>query len=191
MQEIPNKNEEWRAVKGFEGLYEVSSLGNVKSLERTCNHRYGVRRVREQILNPQLGGKEGDRYLTVRLSKNGVGKTYGVHVLVALSFPEICGEPFEGAQCNHIDEDHFRNVPSNLNWLSVRDNNNHGTRNERIAKANSRTVYQYTKSYELVGEYSSVHEIERQMGWDCGNISACCLGKRKTAYNYVWSYSKM
>lgn len=201
MQEILNTSEEiWKPIKGFEGLYEASSLGNVKSVERTCKNGYNsVRRVRERMLKPQLGGREGEQYLQVKLSKNGVSKTYGVHVLVALAFPEICGLPFEGAQCNHIDEDHFRNVPSNLNWLSVQDNINHGTRNERSAKARSKTVYQYTTTtHELVQEWESLSEVYRQMGWSSANISKCCnncynpngTGAHNVYKNYVWSYSK-
>lgn len=197
MQTILNTSEEiWKPVKDYEGLYEVSNLGRVKSVERTVmsKNRYGTfqKRVREQLLKPALRGLEGDRYFIVGLHKNGVQKTFGVHQIVALSFPEICGLPFEGAQCNHIDEDHFNNTPENLNWLSVQDNNNHGTRTERAAKALSKTVYQYDKNtHELVKEWSSTMEVQRQMGWWSSTISECCNGKLKTAYGYRWSYSKM
>ena len=191
-----NDNEEqWRPVKGYENYYAVSDRGRIKSVERTCKHwQGGVRRVKEKILKPQLKGRKGYEYLKVTLSKDGVTKDFGVHVLVALSFPEICGLPFEGAQCNHIDEDHFNNVPENLNWLSRKDNLNHGTGNERRAKANtngkcSKTVYQYDKdTHELVKEWSSVSEVYRQMGWSQGNISMCCNGKQKTYKGYKWSY---
>ena len=149
--------------------------------------------IKEKILKP---AKNGGGYLDVSLHKNGVQKMWGVHVLVALAFPEICGLPFEGAEVNHIDENPLNNVPSNLNWLSRKDNLNHGTHNERVAKALtngklSKTVYQYSKSYELVGEYPSANEVERQTGWSQGAISKCCNGKLKSAYNYIWSYEKV
>ena len=190
--------EQWRPVKGYEN-YAVSSLGRVKSVEKTCKSKCGsVRRVRERVLTPALRGRKGDEYFIVTLSKDGVEKVYGVHVLVALAFPEICGLPFEGAQCNHIDEVKTNNVPENLNWMTPAQNSNHGTRNERIAKAltnrsdQSKTVYHYTKdTHELVREWESVHEIERQMGWSNGNISQCCLGKRKTHQGFIWSYEPL
>ena len=156
------------------------------------------------MLKAVLSGREGDQYLIVDLSKKGVGKTWQVHQLVALSFPEICGLPFEGAQCNHIDENHFNNVPENLNWLLRLDNINHGTRNERAAKALtngklSKTVYQYTLAGELVKEWVSVMEVHRQTGWSIGAISACCrnhynpngTGAHNVYKGYVWSYTKI
>lgn len=189
---IKENIEQWKPVKDYEELYAVSSMGRVKSVERTCKHwRGGVRCIKEKILKPALGGKEGDHYLIVCLSKNGVTKSFGVHVLVALAFPEICGLPFEGAQCNHIDENHFNNDPHNLEWLSHPDNNNYGTRNERVAKALSKTVYQYTTANELVKEWASTMEVERQTGFFHTAISACCRGEQKTAYNYVWSYTRL
>ena len=189
--------EQWKPVVGYEG-YAVSDKGRVKSVERTVIRKNGRKYyVKEKMLNFTLSGKEGYEYFHVSLWKNGVGKTWGVHQLVALAFPEICGLPFEGAEVNHIDENHFRNVPSNLNWLSRKDNLNHGTGNERRAKANtngkcSKIVYQYDKdTHELVKEWSSVSEVYRQMGWSQGNISMCCNGKQKTYKGYNWSYEKL
>ena len=179
-------NEIWRPVVGYDG-YAVSSLGRVKSLERTVVRKNGKKNyVRERMLKPANNGND---YLLVNLSKNGVEKVYGVHVLVALAFPEICGEPFEGAEVNHIDENSLNNVPENLNWLSHPDNCNHGTGIERSAKTRSKTVYQHTLSGELVKEWQSTMEVERQTGWSHQNITACCNGKRKSAYNFKWSYT--
>lgn len=200
------RSEQWKPVKGYEELYAVSDKGNVKSLERTVTYKDGRKyHYEEKILKPQLGGLKGYEYFYVTLSKNGKRKTFGVHVLVALAFPEICGEYFEGAQCNHIDEDHFRNVPENLNWLSHPDNMKHGTCQERRAKALtnrpdlSKTVYQYTTAHELVKEWQSTMEVRRQTGWHNGAISRCCnnrynlngTGAHNVYKGYVWSYTRL
>lgn len=208
MTEKNFENEEWRAVnvKGYEEFYAVSSLGRVKSVERTVVRSNGRKQhIKEKILKPTISGRKGNQYLAVGLHKNGTIKTVGVHVLVALAFPEICGEPFEGADVNHIDENHFNNVPENLNWLSHKDNINHGTRNERAAKARinhpdlSKTVYQYSKSYELVKEWQSTMEVARQTGWHQQAISLCCnnhynpngTGAHNVYKNYIWSYTPL
>lgn len=193
MTEKNFENEEWRAVKGYEEFYAVSSLGRVKSIERTVTskNRYGVCQmtVKERILKPSLNKDKGeDGYLTVGLSKNGKAKTFGVHVLVALSFPEICGLPFEGAEVNHIDENHFNNVPENLNWLSHPDNCNHGTGIERRAKAQSKAVLQFTKKNTFIAVYPSLTELYKEKGYAPTAISNCCNGRQKTAYGYKWYY---
>ena len=195
-----NNVEEWRAVKGFEGRYEVSNLGRVKSLERTVtskNH-YGTfqRRVREKMLK-LIKNSEG--YLQVDLSKNGTRKQYLVHRLVAEAFipnpyPEkydVVNHKIEGAEGKLI------NTVENLEWCDTLYNFKYGTARERMIKTQtnrsdlSKTVYQYNTAHELVGKYPSAKEVQRQTGFAQQNISACCNGKRKTAYNYVWSYEQL
>lgn len=180
-------NEIWKPVMGYNGLYEVSSLGRVKSL----NYK---RTGREQILK---AGKNKKGYLYVILSKSGVRTKYFVHRLVAEAFipnpdPEkydIVNHKIEG------DEGKLINTVENLEWCDIPYNNAYGTRNERIAKANtngkcSKTVYQYDKdTHELVKEWQSTNEVERQMGWSCSHITECCNGKIKSAYNFIWSYT--
>ena len=172
-------SEVWRDIKGYEGLYQVSDQGRVKSLER--KDRFG-RVIKERILRPSVGVRG---YLYVDLCAGGKRKRLRVHRLV--------GEAFllraEGKDAiNHKDEDKTNNNVWNLEWVSHKENCNFGTRNERIAKANSKPVAQYTKDGELVKTWSSLTEIGKQTGFSIGNISQVANGKYKQAYGCIWKY---
>ena len=173
------KNEEWRDVVGYEGLYQVSSEGRVKSLERTDS--WG-RTVKERILKPNVVGRG---YLRVVLYAGGKTRMFYVHRLVCQSFHE---NPGNKPQVNHINEDKTDNRACNLEWCTRRENINHGSRNERVAKAQSKPVGQYTLDGDLVKAWQSTNEVERQTGFSCGNISEVANGKRKTAHGYRWKY---
>lgn len=157
--------EKWLPVVGYEGLYEVSSLGRVRSLPRNT--------TKGKILTQQIT-KFG--YLKVALAKNNVPKFFQVHRLVAISF---IPNPNNLPQVNHINENKLDNRVENLEWCTAKYNMNY---------SNSKRVAQYTLSGELVAIYSSLREASNQTGFWYGNISRCCLGKRKTAYGYIWKY---
>lgn len=153
-------NEEWKPVKGFEGLYEISNLGRVKSLW------YG----REKILKPEkiLG------YLRVVLCRNGKKKKLFVHRLVAIAFlPNPKGLP----EVNHKDENPSNCVVSNLEWCDRRYNVNYGTGTERSTAARSKTVeaskFPDFRTIEL--RFSSTNEAGRN-GYTQTNVAACCRG---------------
>jgi len=105
----------WRDIEGYEGLYQVSSYGRVKGLNRVTSHGH---KLRERII---IGGMSTS-YRSVILNKDGVGKSMLIHRLVALSFiPNHNNLP----QVNHIDEDKLNNNLDNLEWVSIRRNQNH------------------------------------------------------------------
>ena len=165
-------NEIWKDIDEFEGLYQVSNLGNVKSL----NYRHTGK---ERILKP-LTDKYG--YLFVTIYKNGKLKNYKIHRLVAKAFiPNPDGKP----EVNHKDENKINNCVDNLEWMTSKENINYGTRNERISKL----VLQFTKNGEFVKEWLSMHQIERELGFANSSISECCNEKRKTAYGYIWKFA--
>ena len=183
---IFKNNEIWKDVKGYEGLYQVSDMGRVKSLERTVTRKNGRKQtIRERILKPRTNQ---DGYLQVTLYNNGNKiKRFLVHRLVCEAFHENT----ENKPCvNHIDEDKTNNTASNLEWCTYEENNNHGSRNARMAKALSIPVGQYTTEGVLVKVWQSTHEVERQLGFGSSYISAVARGKRKTAYGYVWKYER-
>lgn len=129
-----------------------------------------------------FGCDNGHGYLQVIRN----GKRYSVHRLVAECF---IPNPNNYPQVNHIDEDKSNNRVENLEWCDRKYNCNYGTRNERSAKARSKLVNQYSLDGKLVKVWPSVIDVERSLGYGQGNISACCLGKFKTAYKYIWKYA--
>ena len=180
------KNEEWRDVVGYEGLYQVSSMGRVKSLERKVPKGYGERTVKERILKPKTN-RYG--YLIVGLYAGGKRKMFFVHRLVCQAFHD---NPDNKLDVNHINENKTDNRACNLEWCTRRENVNHGTRNVRagkaIAKALSKPVGQYTLDGDLVKVWQSTSEVERQTGFSQGNISEVANGNRKTAHGFIWKY---
>ena len=169
-------NENWKAVVGYEGLYEVSDLGRVRSLNY---NKTGV----IQVLKPRAS-KDG--YVRVKLSKEGKAKTLCVHRLVAQAFiPNPDGLP----EVNHKDENPANNCVENLEYCDRSYNINYGTRNEKAAKALSIPVAQYTKSGILVQTYEGIKEAARRTGINRGNIIECCKGKLKSCGSFIWKYA--
>lgn len=172
-------SEEWRDVVGYEGLYQVSDQGRVKSLERTDS--WG-RTVKERILKPNV---VGGGYLRVVLYAGGKTRMFFVHRLVCQAFHE---NPDNKPQVNHVNEDKTDNRACNLEWCTRKENCNHGTRNTRAAKALSKPVGQYTLDGDLVKVWPSVIEAQRQTEFSQGHISEVANGKRKTAHGFRWKY---
>ena len=166
--------------------FEVSNIGRILSLNYN-------RTGKPELLEPS---ETTCGYLVVNLCKNEKRKTCLVHRVIAETFLE---NPENLPEINHKDEDKTNNFvflnedgsvdkeKSNLEWKNHRDNCNHGTRNERVAKAQSKPVLQFTLDGEFVREWPSTMECERN-GFSSGNVSACCRGERKTAYGFIWMY---
>ena len=182
----------WKDVKNYEGLYQVSTLGRVRSFDKYIDVK--IRNVdkvlkRGKILKP-VYNKDG--YLKVYLYKNGKGTNFFVHRLVAKTF---IPNPDNLPLVNHKDEVKTNNYPYNLEYCTYKYNTNYGTRNERAAKSNtngkrSKKVYQYDMQGNLIKEWDSTREAGRN-GFDNANISKCCLGKHKTHKGFIWSYEEL
>lgn len=111
----------WKSINGFEGLYEVSNFGNVRSVDRLVNHHKGGKSLRKgKILNPSIG----NGYYGVILSKEGHIKRMAIHRLVAEAF---IPNPNNLPQINHKDEDKLNNIYTNLEWCDCKYNINYGS----------------------------------------------------------------
>ena len=171
--------EEWKDIRDYEGLYQISNKGNVKSLGNNKTKK-------EKILKSSVN-KRG--YLDVKLCKNGKHKNFRINRLVAEAF---ISNPNNLPQVNHKNEIKDDNRVENLEWCTVKYNINFGTRTERVAEKQingkcSKPVLQIDKTTnKLIAEYPSLREVERQLG--ISHISECCLGKRNTAGGYKWQY---
>ena len=178
--------EEWRTAvydgEIYEELYKVSNLGKILSLNYNHTGKPG-------LMTP---GKTPIGYLQVNLWKNGEYKTCLVHRLVAQTF---LPNPENLPQVNHIDENKENNRVDNLEWKSPKGNCNHGTRNERLRKTQindpnkSKRVLQFTKSRELIREWSSTQECGRN-GFDQSAVSKCCNGKLPHYKGFLWMYAE-
>ncbi len=161
-------DEVWKDIKGYEGIYQVSDLGNVK--------RVNTGRV--------LKFAETRGYKRLRLSKNGKPKDYQVHRLVAIAF---IPNPNNYPQINHKDEVKDNNIVGNLEWCTAKENTNYGTNIQRRAEKYSKPVVQKTKSGEDVKIHKSMHQAERETGINHGDICNCVNGKQKSAGGFVWA----
>ena len=171
------KEEIWKQVVGYEGLYEVSSLGRVRSLN------YG--RTGNVMLLKQRKDKYG--YLTVGLYKIGKKKLLKVHRLVCEAFLSNLDKL---PVVNHKNCIRYDNRVENLEWCTVKYNAHYSRGWEKSSEVTSKPVLQYTKSGQFVAEYQSLKEAERKTGIRSSHISGCCLGKKwyKSAGNYIWKF---
>lgn len=184
------ENEIWKPVENYEGLYEVSNLGRIKSLERTVwnKGRGYYKTVPERILKPS---NNGQGYLFVNLCKDGKMKNCRVHRLVGQAF---IPNPNNLPQINHKDENKGNNMVENLEWCSSKYNNNYGTHNQRMAEKQrndpkrSKPVIAIDKITGLTVKFASIGEASRQLVINQSNIVSCLKGKLKSAGGYTWHY---
>lgn len=171
--------EEWKPIPGYEGLYEISNYGRVRSYQLDSNGK---------ILSPGNTGKDGSGYCFVNLYKDGKAKKHcTVHRLVAEAF---IPNPSNFPQVNHMDECKKNNYFENLEWCSLAYNNSYGTRTQRIAENNSKPVVQLDKKGNFISEFESLTEASKITDIVTSSISRCCNHKPgyKSAGGFIWSY---
>ena len=192
--ELQLENEIWKDITGFEGFYQISNFGRVKSLERYgLNKRYYPIR----IMKPYEKNKKKP-YLWVELS-NGIKQQYAVARLVALHFIHN-PDPINKIEVNHIDEVKQNNHVDNLEWVAPKENNNHGTRIERaVENTKGKLINHPNRSKAVIGKniiteeiirFPSTMEAERVLGIYHSAITGCCSHKYgyKSSGGYTWEY---
>ena len=189
----------WKDIVGYEGLYQVSNLGRIRSLDRYVNSaiKNSNKVIKKgKILKPN---PNWNNYLQVHLSKNGKGKMSVVHRLVAQTF---IPNPNNLPQVNHIDGNKFNNSIENLEWCTAKENINHSwklglsksyqhTKGKLTdySKSLCKKVSQYDLNGNLLNVYNSISEASKNSPCCISDISNCCNNKRKTSHNFIWKYT--
>lgn len=192
----------WKDIKGYEGLYQINNIGQVKSLSK-IDFRGHIRKEKFLKIHNNRG------YLRVILCKNGHCTNYQVHRLVAEAF---LPNPNNYPQVNHKTEIKSENIvwlnedgsisyeKTTIEWCSIDYNNNYGTRNIRIslnAKGKhinrtdlSKVVLQFDKDGNFIKEWPSAAEIQRATGIQYSSICKCCrnVPRYLSAGGYIWKY---
>lgn len=183
----------WKDIEGYEGLYQVSNFGNVKSLKRNI------------VLKPEVLDKG---YLRVGLNKNGSRKRFLVHRLVLCTFDSYKSYP--EYEVNHKDLNTSNNKLENLEWCTPNQNRVHAELNNphrhdksRVncslvgkkygylgVEASKKPVIQYDKDMNFIARFDSAREASK-LGFNYKNISQVCNDKRKTHKGYIWKFEKL
>ena len=172
--------EEWKDIKDYEGLYQVSNWGRVKSLITDKNRR-------KRILKQH---NRGNGYLFVVLTNNEhQSKNISVHRLVAETF---LPNPENLPEVNHIDENKENNRVDNLEWCDHTYNINYGNRTKKASESKlngkkSKSVLQFSLTGDFIREWTSTMECGRN-GFNQGAVAACCRGKLLQYKGFYWMY---
>lgn len=162
----------WKDIEEYEGIYQVSNLGKVKSFKRGS----------ERMLKPC---RDRRGYLIVDLYKNGKHKNNKIHRLVAQAF---IPNPENKSEINHIDEDKTNNNVDNLEWSTRKENLNHGTRNERASRILSIPIIATNLKTGESREFYGTNECARQLGLHYQNITSVLKDRRKQTGGYTFQY---
>lgn len=199
---------EWRPVVGFEGYYEVSDTGLIRSIDRYIEHRGRMKWIPGRLMSLQKS-KRG--YYLVQLSKNGSIKDMKVYRAVADAF---IPNPDNKPEVDHIDGDKSNNNASNLRWVTHLENIRYAEQNglrepihraskqkmldpsykERVTepmyRARRKKTYCYSLDGELIGEYESITDAAKANNCSNSAISICCAGKRNSVFGKKYSFEK-
>ena len=154
--------EEWKNIKGYEGIYKISNLGKIVRIKGSQEH-------------PMKIWNNG-RYMEVRLSKGGKSTHFTLHRLLAVHF---IPNPNNLRYVNHKDEDKRNNSIENLEWCTNRYN---------VTYSLGKKVIQLSKEGVQLGVFNSIAEASKEFNIPTTNISKCCKGIRKSAGNFIWRY---
>lgn len=183
----------WKTIDETDGLYSVSNLGNVRRNEHYTTVKPHVHKKEESVAHYKEkyinSYKDSTGYKVVSI-RNKVGQTLvrKIHRLVAIAFVP---NPNKYTIVNHIDENKTNNTASNLEWCTLKQNANHGTRNKRISQTSGIKVAQYSTDGKLIKIWNSMSEAAKFFGASTTTyIRRVCTGQfgRHTYKGFVWKY---
>jgi hypothetical protein len=184
-----NMEEIWKDILGYEGLYQVSNFGRVKSCEKIIPHfRGGTRLLPERIRKLAF---DSYGYLVLDLYKNGIGKTYKVHRLVVLSFLNLVENK---NQINHKNGIKYDNNLNNLEWCNNSENIIHAYQNNLMKPVinNEKCVLMYDKtSGEFIKEFKSISLASKEMKCRSSDIVSVLKNRQKSARNHIFKYKNI
>ena len=169
--------EVWKNIKDYEGYYQVSNLGRVRSIDREIINQGALQPVKGRILKAGVRNK----YKSVILCMNGEVKNHSVHRLVAEAFVD---NDDDFPVVNHIDENKLNNNSNNLEWCTQEQNLKKSSTN----KSKGRKVGQYTLKGDLVKIWKNAHYTGQNSEFDGSLIRKCCTGRRNKHKGYLWKY---
>lgn len=175
----------WKDIKGYEGFYQISNLGRVRSLDRLVNGNHitcDFQTMKGKILT---GSMDKLGYVRVLLRRNRAYDSQLVHRLVAIAFID---NPKNLPYINHKDENPSNNRVDNLEWCTAQYNVTYGTCQERINKFKIRRVNQYDKDGNFIKTWDSLKSAAASINCAQQNISRCCRNRCKTCGGYIWKY---
>lgn len=189
----------WKDIEGYEGQYQVSTLGRVRSVERQVRKWNGFKTIRESFLKQKLG-KNG--YVQVTLCKDGRMKTYLVHRLVAKAF---IPNPQNNPQIDHINTIKTDNRVENLRWVTRKENSNNlltlkhmserqkGEKNYmygKFGKEHNRSIpiVQLTMDGKYIRGWDCTRQVERELGFRSNNICSVLRKRTNSSHGYKWMY---
>lgn len=186
------EKEVWKDIEGYEGYYQVSNLGRVRSLDRTVKQQEGFTQNIKGAMKKPYTRKDG--YQSVFLYKNNKGNRQYVHRLVAKAF---IPNPKEYEIINHIDEKPNNNHYKNLEWCDHQYNLTYGDKVERVTNSEGykRRTQRLRKPIYVVDKegnrkwYDSLTSAARELDLDTASITACLKGRNQTHKGYSYEYA--
>lgn len=178
----------WKDVKGFEGLYQVSNMGRVRSLDRdivtTCRGTVHTRHYKGRIIKPKYATAG---YQGVMLANSGEYKQFQIHRLVALHFVDGYKD---GLVVNHKNEIKDDNRAENLEFVTYTYNNTYGEQFKRRYDKHSKRVLKCDKHGNIICEYKSLHDAARQNGTAATVVSRWCKSVYKPQNGFIWRFAE-
>lgn len=186
-------SEVWKDIKGYEGYYQVSNLGRVKSLDRyvaTTGNPSGQRLLKGRIKKQNdWNAKNGGSYYAVVLSKNNISVRCSVHRLVAEAF---IPNPDNLPCINHKDENKYHNNVENLEWCTIEYNNNYGTARERGCTKTKKVVLKFDLDGVLLKKYEGLGIASKEENVSKGNLENVCTHRngKQTINGFIYMYEE-